>query len=233
MNDTLGTLIARTASRDSNSVPDTQFYFEYRLHVPPDIEKIRIQYGDGAVSDLLSGNEPTILERRRVDKVDEKVMPWAWEIQNFAGSPCKAIETADTYFLQAESLQPIHAEWVQFVAKTNKLYHELHELRDRITPHKFQRESPLEADYQYEFNVALRGARLWTAYQNNRAPRERLDAIRIPIRERGLAEKAQIEARIAEIEAEISRLEKERASSMMFNATTSVLTQDIHALDME
>jgi len=210
MDNTFGTLIARTAPRDSNSVPDMQFYFEYRLRVPPDIEEIRTLYGDGVVSDLLSGNEPTLLERRRVDKTNEKVTPWAWEIQNFAGSPCKAIETADTYFLQAESLQPIHAEWVRFIAKTNKLYHELKELRDRITPHKFQRESPLEADYQYEFSAALRGARLWTAYQNNRAPKEKLDAIRIPIRDRGLAEKAQIKARIAEIEAEIARMEGER-----------------------
>jgi len=205
-----GTLIARTAPRDSNTNIDAQFYFEYRLLYVTDIETIRAQYGDGAVRILLAGEEPTVLERRRVDTHNGIISPREWDVLNFGGSPRKAIEVADTAFLQAESLDPLHAEWVWHVAEVGLLNKELRELQDYTTPHKFARQSQLEVKWEDKFTAALKQARLYTAIQKGTAPRAKVDAIRMPLWAQAMAEKAEVKARSAELEVQIAKLEGER-----------------------
>lgn len=171
-------LIARTKPKLRYDVDKGEFYHEYRVRPLTEDEKRSIHNWHGEEWALIS---------QRIDTGDD---PKIWEavVWDIGFSPLDAAmrTLGDTSYMEAESLDPIHAEVIKVneaIGKLRDLEHELFKSthkKSEYPPFDYVERDPekeLKEETTKEYNQQLKSAKLWKKAQEGTAPQEKIDEI--------------------------------------------------------
>jgi hypothetical protein len=174
-------LMAKTEPKESYSIENCQWYTEYAVRsIDKESERDELVKQFGA-KELWAYSNPYAAIRRRVNIINNIVQYTDWDIIDFGdGIRDTAKKMGDsTYWNNSISLNLIHADIVNKAKWVNELLKELKKLKDRITPHKFERRSLLQAEYEEKFKTELKSSRLYSKFVKSILP----DSVIQPIKE--------------------------------------------------
>jgi hypothetical protein len=201
------TILAKTAEKESYQIDNCTWYKEFavaQIEHGEEKDDIVNRYG---CREIWAYSIPCVSLRRRVDIIDGVISPREWDIMDFGNGVFEtASKHGDGDFYTAISLDPMHTQIVTRVVTIRSLNKELQELKNRITPCKFMRVSPLADEYQNKLNSELKSRKLYKKAQNNEVNPNVLNSIKKPIIEEYYQELNRINARIEEIEKELEEL---------------------------
>jgi hypothetical protein len=202
--------MAKTEPIESYSIENCQWYTEYAVRkVDKESERDDLIKHFGT-KELWSYSNPYSAIRRRVNVINNMVQYMDWEIIDFGdGIHDAAKKMGDSkYWNNAISLSDIHQEIVKNAKLINELLKELNQLKDQITPHKFERRSLLQTKYEEKYITELKSRKLYTKFKHDNVSMDVLNLIREKLKNEYTLELEQINNKITEIEQKIIELNK-------------------------
>jgi len=194
------TILCSTKPRDSDNKIGLKFHKEYAIATnltDQEKEKYATEFG---MTEVYEFHNPCVSMRRRVDNDSGIVVYWNWDILDIMQSEKSCVMSfGDTEYWNGDSLTEIH-EWAKYTSETeNLLRAEWTELRDRLEPHKFSRQSLLVQEYNEKYDAELRSKRLYSKAQKGTAPKDIITEISNRLKSEYQEEKNRVEFRIDEI----------------------------------
>jgi GGDEF domain-containing protein/DNA-binding transcriptional MerR regulator len=190
-------VIARTAPRESYSTEGGEFYTEYAIKrlKGVEIDEYVSKYG---VRELYKYIEPYVTLRRRVDAREGIVTPSEWDLLDVADGPFDAANFRDGWYLEAESVDPLHEAFKNY----RSLEVELNKLRDYVKEDRSGK-SPIKTEFNELYIDRLRQSRLLKKANEGTAPPDKIKAIADEFKSQFDVKKQEVEARISELEQEM------------------------------